>query len=222
MDKRPALSIAIAAALFAAHPAAGQGQAAEPRGPGPAVKEAGRLGGGYRDAKWGMSMAEVKKRLAGRLEYETRLPNIEKILRLDIGEGRKVTCNFDHDQFYQAIYKPVAADGDQVSAEAASNGLERKYGPGKAETGYSDKDGKALKIVTWNDGTSRIEFRMRDPKAPASASERESWVYPSSTVVVIYTDITATMRREQRQEEERKRLDEKRRRQKIQDIQQDL
>ncbi|MCX5794257.1 MAG: hypothetical protein NTY77_02020 [Elusimicrobia bacterium] len=221
MNRTPVLFVAAAAALLSASFAAGQGQPVA-QGPQQAPKEYGRLGGGYRDAKWGMPIVEVKKRLAGRLEYETRLPNVEKILRLDLGDGRKVTCNFDHDQFYQAIYKPVAADDDQQSAEAVLDGLERKFGPGKNEAGYSDKDGKSLKIVTWNDGTSQIELRMRDPKRPEKGGEHDSWVYPSSSLVVIYKDIAATAKREQRQEEERKRLEEKKRRQKIQDVQNDL
>jgi|GEM_PF-5179281 len=221
MNKRSALLLALSAALLSARLVSGQAPAAD-QGPGQPTKESGRLGGGYRDAKWGMSIAEVKKRLAGRLEYETRLPNIEKILRLDLGEGRKVTCNFNHDQFYQAIYRPMAADNDAQAAEAVLDGLGRKYGPGKEEEGYLDKDGKALKIVTWNDGISKIEFRMRDPRPPEKTGDRKLWVYPSSTLAVIYTDIAASARQEQRQDGERKRSEEKKRRQKIQDIQSDL
>jgi hypothetical protein len=133
-----------------------------------------------------------------------------------------VTCYFDNDQLYQAIYQPVAADNDQQAAEAVLDGLSKKYGPGKDEEGYSDKSGKPLKIVTWNDGITKIEFRMRDPKPPARSDDRKPWAYPSSSLAVIYTDITADIRREQRQEEERTRLEEKKLRQKTKDIQSDL
>jgi hypothetical protein len=169
-----------------------------------------------------MSIDEVRKLLSGRLEYMTRLPNIEKTLRLDLGKGREVTCLFYNEKFYQAIYKPVAADNDQVATEAVLDGLNHKYGPGKDEEGFSDKDGKPLKIVTWNDGFSKIEFRMRDPKPPEKASEKQSWVYPSSTLAVIYTDIAASARRELRLEEEKKRAEQKKHQQEAQEVQKDL
>ena len=155
MNKSPFLPI-VAVLLLSASLAAGQAP--------PPHAESGRLGGGYKNAKWGMSVAEVKKKLPSRLEYETRQPKVDKILILDLGAGRKVTCYFENDRFYQAIYQPVAADNDQQAAEAVLSGLDKKYGPGKDEEGFTDKEGKPLKLVTWNDGISKIEFRMRDPK----------------------------------------------------------
>jgi hypothetical protein len=214
-------TIALAAAAFmAAGLAVGQ-QPAPASGPDQPAKDYGRLGGGYRDAKWGMSLDEVKKLLGGRLDYETRLQNIEKTLRLDLGKGREVTCLFYNDQFFQAIYKPVTADNDQQAAEAVLDGLNRKYGPGKDEEGFSDKDGKPLKIVTWNDGISKIELRMRDPKPPEKVVDQQSWVYPSSTLAVIYLDIAADAKRQQRQEAERQRQETIKRRQ-MKDLQNDL
>ena len=219
MNKRHFLPIA-AALLFSARLAAGQAQPPQP------PEESGRLGGGYKNAKWGMSIAEVKKKLPGRLEYETRQPKAEKTLILDLGENRKVTCLFDNDRFFQAIYQPVSADDDQPAAEAVLDGLSRKYGPGKDAEGFTDKDGKPLKITTWNDGVSKIEFRMRDPKTPEKTPEktldRKPVPYPSSTLAVLYTSIAINAKRAQRQEEEHRRQEELKRQQKINDIQGDL
>jgi hypothetical protein len=215
MNKRYFLPIA-ATLLLSVRLAAGQAQPPQP----PAAS--GRLGGGYKSAKWGMSIAEVKKKLPSHLEYETRQPKVDKILILDLGEGRKVTCYFENDRFYQAIYQPVAADNDQQAAEAVLAGLEKKYGPGKDEEGFTDKGGKPLKLITWNDGISKIEFRMRDPKAPEKTSDRKPPPYPSSTLAVIYTDIASNAKRTQRQEAERKRLEDLQHQQKINDIQGDL
>jgi hypothetical protein len=116
----------------------------------------------------------------------------------------------------------VAANDDQQAAEAVLAGLDKKFGPGKDEEGFTEKDGKPLKLVTWNDGISKIEFRMRDPKPPEKAGDRKLWVYPSSTLAVIYTDIASNAKRGQRQEAERKRLEELKHQQKINAIQDDL
>ena len=224
MSRRTAVLFAVTAALLGARLAAGQGPAAAP-GPNHPEKDYGRLGGGYRDAKWGNSISKVTERLGGRVEYRTQLPKVLKTLRLDLGEGRKVTCLFDHEKFYQAIYQPVAVDDDQQAAEAVMVGLERKYGPGKNEDGYTDKDGRPLKIVTWNDGISKIEFRMRDPKPPERTKDQAAWSYPSSTIAVIYTDIIHNAKLEQRQDAERQHSEaqkEKKNRKKVQDIQGDL
>jgi hypothetical protein len=222
MSGKAWIPAALITALILARPAAAQGPAA-PAGGQPAA-ESGRLGGGYRDAKWGMSMAEVEKRLAARIEYESRQPSINKTLILDLGQGRKVTCYFEHDQFYQAIYQPVASDGDQQAAEAVMAGLEKKYGPGKEEEGFTDKHDRPLKLITWNDGISKIELQMREPTppAPAKVAGTKPWVYPSSSLAVIYTGISLNARREQRQQEERMRSEEEQSRKKVQKVQDDL
>jgi hypothetical protein len=213
MTNAPA--VLLAALLGLARPAAAQD-------PAPPAEESGRLGGGYKDAKWGMSPAEVKKRLPARVDYETRQAKIEKTLILSLGEGRKLTCLFEGDKFYQAIYQPVPADDDPTAAEAVLSGLHKKYGPGKEEDGFTDKAGRPLRLMTWNDGISKIEFRMRAPRTPEKSLGLKPEPYPSSTVAVLYTSISISARRALRQDEERRRAEEQKRRQRINDIQGDL
>ena len=215
MTRAPA--ILLAALLACALPAAAQNPP-----PAAAPAESGRLGGGYKDAKWGMSPAEVKKAVPARVDYETRQPKVEKTVIFSLGEGRKLTCLFEGERFYQAIYQPVPADDEPAAAEAVLSGLSQKYGPGKEEDSYTDKEGRPLRLVTWNDGVSKIEFRMRSPRPNEKSLEFKPEPYPSSTVAVLYTSIALSARRSLRQEDERRRAEELKRQQRIKDIQGDL
>ncbi len=196
-------SIWLAAAMFAAGLARGQdmGAPATKASASQAPARMGPLGGGYKDAKWGMSSNEVKKLRLGKIEYETRLPKVEKTLRYDLGEGKKLVCYFDHDQFYHASYSPVAQDGDLETAQAVLAGLRRKYGPGKVADNFVDGQNRPLIVVTWNDGVTQIELRMPDP---ASYGAKAAKPYPSSAVMVIYTGIELNARNEQWKAEERR------------------
>ncbi|MBI5240170.1 MAG: hypothetical protein HY926_06835 [Elusimicrobia bacterium] len=216
MTKAPA--VLLAALLVSALPAAAQ----NPAPPAAAPAASGRLGGGYKDAKWGMSPAEVKKRIPARVDYETRQPKVEKTLILSLGEGRKLSCFFENDRFFQAIYQPVAVDGEPTAAEAVVSGLSKKYGPGKEEDGFTDKEGKPLRLVTWNDGITKIEFRMRAPRPSGKNPNLAAEPYPSSTVTVLYTSIAVSAKRALRQDEERRRAEEQKRQQRVNDIQGDL
>ena len=194
----------LAAAMLAAGLARGQdpGSPAAQASASRAPARSGPLGGGYKDAKWGMSLSEVKKLLPGRIEYETRLPKIDKTLRYNLGEGKKLVCSFNHDQFYHAFYSPMAQDGDLETAQAVLTGLRKKFGPGKVADNFVDGQNRPLIVVTWNDGVTQIELRMPDP---ASYGAKEIKPYPSSAVMVIYTGIELNARKERERAEERRR-----------------
>ena len=186
-------------------------------------EKTGRLGGGYREARWGMSPAEVKQALAENLEFETRLPQVEKILKYDLGEGRKLVCRFDHEQFYRAEYHPIAADGEEVVSEAVLSGLQKKYGPGQQVEGFTDREGRPLRIFKWNDGVSEIELRM-PPETPKGQEKTDdkSKIYASSTIMITYTGLEINAKREKLLQMDTKRQEEEKLKRKIQNIESNL
>lgn len=218
--KIPALCLALILSACAAYgqPAdASQAPAAGPRRK-PAVKT-GRLGGGYKDAKWGMSPDAVRRALPGTPDYETRSPGPEKTMIYDLGEGRKLVCSFLHEQFYRAVYTPIPGDGDFDGANMVFSGLERKFGPGKELRGYLNAENRPLRVVKWNDGISEIEFRMADWQAPEWKEEKS---FPGKSVLVMYTNIPLSLKRERLKAEEKKRQEKDQLQNKAQKIENDL
>lgn len=183
------LAFAVAVALCATVSAAG-----------PAAKPAG-LGGGYKEAKWGMTVAEVKAAFKAKLEFESKSRGDDKFLDYDLGEGRKVTLQFDRDKFYRALYKPLTEDGDAKTAETVLAGLDRKYGKGKRLDGYQDAEDRPLVMVEWTDGVSRILFRMPDLAADRWKGDQAK--FPKTQVVVTYSNIQLENAQAKRREEDR-------------------
>lgn len=156
------------------------------------------LGGGYKEAKWGMSVAEVKPAFSGKLEYESKLRDENKFLDYDLGEGRKVRLEFDQDKFYRAVYKPLTQDGDAKTAETVLAGLKKKYGPGESFQG-TDGEEKPIVMNEWSDGVSKILFVM--PDVTASEWQDNTMKWPKSKVVVTYSSVALEAAFAKRKEE---------------------
>lgn len=165
----------------------------------PAAKAAG-LGGGYKEAKWGMSPAEVKAAFKAKLEFESKARGDDKFLDYDLGEGRKVTLQFDQDKFYRAIYKPLVEDGDAKTAETVLAGLRKKYGQGKSFEG-TDGDNRAIVMVEWTDGASKILFVMPDLGADEWKGDQAK--FPKGKAVVTYSSAKLEDAQAKRREDER-------------------
>lgn len=210
-----------------------QARAVPARPSAPAVQTkmvSGRLGRGYKQAKWGMSPEQVKKALTGDLALHSAPPEKDQTLFFDLGEGQKLVCNFFQGRFYQAAYSPIARDGNQKAAELILTGLEMKYGPGKEHDQYVDGQNRPLRVVKWNDGISQIELRMPGTMAaeqplaqtaspptplgvpqsvPMAQKAEEEATYRSSSVLVLYTSIALNARRLRLAEEDNKRQERK-------------
>jgi hypothetical protein len=156
-----------------------------------AAQEAGRLGGGYRDAKWGLDPEQVRPLIQGKPGALQTAPDGDTSLAFQLEGGRKLTLWFYRQRLYSAVYQPLPKDGDEQGARALLAALRRKYGEGSVRSGYVDTRGAPLLIVAWDDGTTEIQNQMRQPPAAVKPA-----AYPSASVKVVYRSISLTAERE--------------------------
>jgi len=115
----------------------------------------------------------------------------DRVLRYDLGDGKKLICYFVLNKFFQAWYEPSATDADQETVENVLAGLNRKYGT-EDPVGFLDNKNRPWLVTKWSDGITSIEYRMLDPKAP----QFKNTPYASSEARVIYTDIEINAKKE--------------------------
>jgi ankyrin repeat protein len=182
------------------------------------------LGNGYLNAKWGMTIEQVKEALIDEehiLINERTSSDGDKYLLFKIGGSRELTCWFYNNKFYYAEYVPFPKDGDRSGVEAVLLGLKNKYGSGENITGYVDGlTGMKLLLNVWDDGVTEIKFRMYDPDVIAAYSNIIP--YPSGTLKVLYTGKKLKAEKETNEMLEKMRLENEERNKRLKNIEGDL
>lgn len=164
--------------------------------PTPFFREAAanKLGGGYKGAKWGMTKAEVKKVVGGKVNSGSK-----NTMEVSFANGASAKCFFFKDKFYRVEYSPSLHDNDPEGVAAILNALQEKYGPGQAIPNMADASmGFPLLVYEWRDAATTITFRMWDQKAlQAGGYSSLASTYPSSTLGVMYASLVITNEKEQ-------------------------
>ena len=181
----------------------------------------GDLGGGYKNAKWGMSPIQVKNVLKGEI-IDSGERDFISYIEYNIGAGKTLKCWFYKNRFYQVWYNPRLKDDDELGAEAVLRALTKKYGTGKILKGAVTFLGLPRLTIIWDDGITEIEYTMYDPDPYRYPSEWRHLYRKSSSLWVSYTNkkIQDNINREEKAKKEH--LKEEKLRQKMKAIEEDL
>jgi hypothetical protein len=126
-------------------------------------RQAHRLGGGYKEAKWGMSKAQVKQVLGGTVDRWGGGESTD-FLALDI-DGKGLKCWFAGDRLYRVEFNPRLADADVAGVDAILALAVEKFGPGTERTDRGDATtGLPLMFYEWEDSDTTIKFRVVKPR----------------------------------------------------------
>jgi hypothetical protein len=183
---------------------------------------AGKLGDGYKDAKWGMTKGQVKSILSATIESQSSEPNDEgdTSVIFNLGKNKKLKAFFYNNKFYHAEFEPGLGDDDENSVDAIITGLANKYGKGQIVRNMVDGAlGLALRVVVWNDGITKITLRMHDPEQYAKQGYD---IYPSSTLKVLYESIKIKDDKKKEQEKKQNRDNEEQKQKTLKRVQDDL
>ena len=113
---------------------------------------------------------------------------------------KELTCWFYEGKFFQAVFKPGLGDGDKQGLLAIDQGLEEKYGSGQMQNGYVDGLlNIPLLVKDWNDGETRIRYKMWDPEQWVAAQNRRGMrlSIPSGTLEIRFTSLALENQKEQ-------------------------
>lgn len=206
LRRLPAFALALAALGLA-----GCDEKIEPGNPSPAVRAppAPRrdFGGGYRDAKWGMTPAEVGKVLgapaqSGPAPDETDLERQLFKVKDDAGAETKKTVEayFLDGRLMRAVLVPHFGGENAQGYENTLKVLSDKYGPGQARRGLVDPRTRAhVDLVGWTDGQTLVQLRI-DRLAPDEAErQKKADGRLFATTQIIYTSVPVATARGQRQ-----------------------
>ena len=153
-----------------------------------------------------MSQEQVKNVLVGNLVSQTAGRGPERTLAYDLGEGQKLVCNFFHERFYACVRIRSPSTASRRQRRRSYSGLQGNTDQARPwRATRTQRKGRPLTVLKWNDGISEIEFRAPDlelwksaPTAPAAfmpgavayaAARRDEKDFPSSTIMVLYTGI---------------------------------
>jgi hypothetical protein len=142
----------------------------------------GKLGDGYKDAKWGMTKSQVKSILAASIISQSTEPNDEgdTSIIFDLGNGKKLSAFFYNNKFYDAEFEPGLGDDDHNGVDAIIEGLYKKYGKKfKSVPNMVNVLHIPLRVAVWDDGVTKITLQMQDPAVYNNT-------YPSSTLIILY------------------------------------
>jgi len=186
------------------------------------TQKIGRLGNGYKGAKWGMSPQKVKDVLQNlTLKNEDKSSGGDTYLTFTVGDSKELTCWFYQNKLYYVQFEPISEDGDDKGVQAVLIALNKKYGTGKNLTGYV---GGLLRVplflVVWDDGISEIKLRMWDPKEVFA--KLGYGTYPSSTLKILYTSKKIKSLKERTEKEEKLRKEKEERNKKLKNIEGDI
>ncbi|MBU0712582.1 hypothetical protein KKA87_11805 [bacterium] len=135
--------------------------------------------GGYKSAKWGMSFSEVKNEI-----NEPIISESDWCLIFDMGEDKRLMCQFYKGRFYLCDYFPTSHDDNQSAAKAILLGLENKYGKGKYLNGFVEGVLEIpILLIVWDYNDTIIKYIMHDPYF---YKKYDFYVYPSSTLRIEY------------------------------------
>lgn len=181
----------------------------------------GALGGGYKNAKWGMSPTQVKNVLKGEI-IDSGERDFISYIEYNIGAGKTLKCWFYKNRFYQVWYTPGLKDDDEEGAKAVLMALTKKYGPGKILKGDVDSLGFPKLTIIWDDGITEIKYRMYHPDPSKYPREWRHLSRKSSSLWVSYANkkIRDNINREEKAEKERH--EKERLRQKMKAVEEDL
>jgi hypothetical protein len=181
------------------------GSAAAPAPPVPAKKVS--LGGGYRDAKWGMTKAQV----AAALKLKPAEDSADFLL-FKLGDTESVKCWFKNDRLYRVEYHPLNQPGiSDEQLKATSEGILRtlrdRYGEPEMPADMADGMGIPFDLFAqWDDGATKLKLEVLG--------------VGTSKVIAVYEGIgeMAQQARDEEQEtQERERRESAEREQRIQD-----
>jgi hypothetical protein len=117
----------------------------------------GRLGGGYKNAKWGMSKEDVIAALA--------LPVVDSSSNTIVFRGDiKIVCSFSDYGLYLVKVEPSCSN--RTDFEAILSHMESKYGVATRRTDMVDgRIGFPLIYCIWDDEVTKIILSMIDPSS---------------------------------------------------------
>jgi hypothetical protein len=133
-----------------------------------AAERAVRLGDGYRNAKWGMSVAETKRLLGGEVVQES-----ESSLEIKTTEGQSITCRFWGGGLASVVLNPKQDEDDFDGFYAIEKLLEEKFGSSQNHYSFTDtpqevekSKGARLDVYPWEDETTIIQLWRISPTYP--------------------------------------------------------
>lgn len=154
------------------------------------TKTHSNLGGGYKEAKWGMSKAEVRNHISGTIEtytssVDSELKQQENLLTgvaesandewfIVTNDGKETSYHFLNDRLFGVKFNPNLPDVNRGqskngAAEAILSGLIEKFGEGDGYIkGMVNQGDFPLLVYRWNDGETTIKYIMWDPDWSAS------------------------------------------------------
>jgi hypothetical protein len=140
------------------------------------------LGGGYQNAKWGMTVDQVKSALISnriKANIEVNTSDGDKAVRFIIDGQKELTCFFYNNKFYHAEYDPKLKAHEEDVARAILNEMITKYGNGRTYRG-TNNIGLIYYVTTeWEDIETKIIYQIHDKQV--------MMYYVAGSVIVAYT-----------------------------------
>ena len=132
------------------------------------VSVGGKFGGGYKDAKWGMSKDKIRSVIQQMFPKRDKeaielLDNCEDewngtpCFYVTVGE-KSFMFYFHKDNLFLVKYDQGFTLSSGAAAEALIKGLNDKYGNGKSCTAPSDYHGNPQSATCWQDGVTTVKF----------------------------------------------------------------
>ena len=147
------------------------------------------LGGGYQDAKWGMSSDQVRDLLPGLANRQS-----SEFLIMSQEDGAEIKCWFDDQGLSRVEVHPSASTvRDTEGIVAMLRAMESRFGEGMEVPNRVDATlGIPLRVFQWSDAETTITFQMWDPeRAEAHGIPVDSL---AGTITLIYESTAATRR----------------------------
>lgn len=141
--------------------------------------------GGYRGAKWGDSMDQVKERFLSSYETVDEKPDRSGTKLIFKGGGAELECTFLKGKLFMTKDYPISQDDDERGPRLFYEMLVNKFGKEILDTSGADAKGNPIIRAIWTSEGTRAMWQMFHP---------EHWMrkygsYPSSTLSIWYVDI---------------------------------
>jgi hypothetical protein len=171
----------------------------------PYILFAGNLGNGYKEAKWGMSIKEIKKNLHYPIQFD-----YGDSISFSLGENKYFQCEFYNNKLYKVVYGPLLKSRNDLNILISA--LKKKYGQGKSLDSMQNVWGNTCLSgepdfysgIVWVDEITKISL----------AISKSSY----DCTVVIYEDVKILKEKQLKKERESQKENDKKRKQIDSDI----